>query len=222
MMPEDNQKEHASKERPVKASIEVELQPDMELGQATVDLDEAEMQERIQKQLKYAEMKAKMKERMDKGQKPNPEAPSSGEKKEEETVDVEVPPEVCKVIFDSGSYVISCPKFRLDDNQAETMANSLTVLLEGFPVGGSKIWHLIIVLMITLSKVAACKEAIMRMMPKKEKPKDETAEPPLDYTPIAEPRKPNPKKITFADNIVAAVNRANYDTAKLKADIPKE
>jgi hypothetical protein len=177
------------------------------------------MQERIQKQLRFAQMKQEMKDKMDKGHKPEPSQSGGGEGQKQETVDVEVPPEVCKVIFDTGSYTISCPKFRLSDSEAETMANSLTALLEGFPIGGSKMWHLIIVLMITMGKVAACKDAIMRMMPKKEEPKKEEEQP--DYQPIPE-RKPNPKKVAYADNIAKAVNRAAFDNAALKAQIPKE
>jgi hypothetical protein len=64
-----------------------------------------------------------------------------------------------QVIFKLVGKIIQCPKFELDDGEAQLMATNLNILL---PLDG-KMAALVIVLMITINKCYQCFDALSRM-----------------------------------------------------------
>jgi hypothetical protein len=79
---------------------------------------------------------------------------------------VPVPKEVPGLIFRFGAHIISCPKFRLDDDEAAIFAKHLQVLCEALHIKGW-MWSLIVLGMIVLSKLFDCKDAIVRLFNRK-------------------------------------------------------
>lgn len=64
--------------------------------------------------------------------------------------------DVPQLVFKMGAKLIGCPKFELDDSEANTMATHLNILL---PLDG-KLASVVVVVMITLNKVFVCMDAI--------------------------------------------------------------
>jgi hypothetical protein len=158
------------------AKVEVELEPDMPLGEATSDLKEKEMEEKIRTQLIFAKKKAEMKKRIMGGGSTG--SGEEGEGEDGETEGAPIPPEVPEILFHTCGTVIGCPKFDLDKKEAEVFANSLTVLIGA---QNSKFYHLLIILMITASRIIRCRDKIkekfeaLSMQKQKEKKKEEEA-----------------------------------------------
>jgi hypothetical protein len=69
----------------------------------------------------------------------------------------EIPPDLPKVFFRLGSRVISCEKFRLDDEEARIMAKHLTIICGGV---NSRLFSILIIITIIVGKVLECFDAI--------------------------------------------------------------
>lgn len=64
--------------------------------------------------------------------------------------------DVPQLMFKVVAKTINCPKFELDDSEAQTMATHLNILL---PIEG-KVASVVVILMITINKVYTCMDAI--------------------------------------------------------------
>lgn len=74
--------------------------------------------------------------------------------------------DVPQLIFKIGAKQINCPRFELTEQEAETFAEHLNIVL---PVSG-KAASIVILIMITLNKVFICMDAIKeKMQPKIER-----------------------------------------------------
>jgi len=84
--------------------------------------------------------------------------------------------DVPQVLFKMGARLIECPKFELDDQEAQTMATHLNILI---PLEG-KMVSLVVILMIVVNKVYVCMDAIKKKANKgaleEEKPADKLPE----------------------------------------------
>lgn len=78
-----------------------------------------------------------------------------------------IPPELPKYLFKCGSDVIACPKFQLDYDEAKLMAKHLSILTGNI---NSKWFSLIIILVVIISKVSGCMDAITRRFNKTKAP----------------------------------------------------
>ncbi len=75
-----------------------------------------------------------------------------------------VPEELPEMIFHMGSKWTECPKMELDEKEKTIMAKHISNLI-GHP--SSKIFSLLIVLVVTFSKITECKNAILSKLGKK-------------------------------------------------------
>jgi hypothetical protein len=86
--------------------------------------------------------------------------------------------DVPQVLFKMGAKFIDCPKFELDDQEAQTMATHLNILI---PLEG-KMVSLVVILMIVVNKMYVCMDAIKRkankgaLEEKEEKPAEKLPE----------------------------------------------
>jgi len=64
--------------------------------------------------------------------------------------------DVPQLVFNLAAKWIDCPRFALDDQEAQTFATHLNIVL---PIGG-KAASVVILIMITLNKVLLCMDAI--------------------------------------------------------------
>ncbi|WAC05658.1 MAG: hypothetical protein OS112_03250 [Methanoregula sp.] len=78
-----------------------------------------------------------------------------------------VPKEVPWLIFRFGAKTLQCEKFNLDDDEAAALAKHFTVLCEALKIK-SWVWSAIIILLVIISKLAQCKDAILNFFKKKE------------------------------------------------------
>ncbi|NJD76272.1 MAG: hypothetical protein FIB08_04145 [Candidatus Methanoperedens sp.] len=74
-----------------------------------------------------------------------------------------VPVELPEMIFHMGSKWVECPKMELDEKEKTIMAKHISNLI-GHP--SSKIFSLLIVLVVTFSKITECKNAILSKLGK--------------------------------------------------------
>lgn len=79
-----------------------------------------------------------------------------------------IPKELPKLIFRFGSKALSCDRFQIDDEESKMLAKHLSVIIGA---QNSRIYSIIIVFVVVISKVLECKDAIMLKFGKK---KDET------------------------------------------------
>lgn len=88
--------------------------------------------------------------------------------------------DVPQLLFRFGAAAIPCPKFNLTDEEAQTFATHLNILL---PIEG-KLASIVVIVMITLNKVYQCMDAIQaRRTPAASKMPNDTpgfAEPPKE------------------------------------------
>lgn len=68
-----------------------------------------------------------------------------------------IPKELPQLAFKLGSKVIACEKFKLDDEEARILAKHLSIIVGSI---NSKIYSIIIVVVIVISKVTSCMDAI--------------------------------------------------------------
>ena len=64
-----------------------------------------------------------------------------------------IPKELPKVVFQVGAKIIGCDKFQLTDDEAKMFAKHLSIIIG--PVT-TKIYSVIIILIVTISKVSDC------------------------------------------------------------------
>ena len=77
---------------------------------------------------------------------------------EEKTKGAPFPKEVPELFFRFGADLIGCERFRTDDKENEMLAKHLTNIFGGI---NSLVASVLIILIILLSKLLACKDAIM-------------------------------------------------------------
>lgn len=70
-----------------------------------------------------------------------------------------IPAELPKYLFKLGANAIQCQRFNLDDDEAKLMAKHISVLTGNI---NSRWFSFIIILVIVVSKVSGCMEAIRR------------------------------------------------------------
>lgn len=114
------------------------------------DLEETQMIEKAEKSIKQQEIKEEIKEEI---------------KPVDTPVWDSVPPELPKAIFHVAAKAIECPKMELDARETEYLTRHFSNLL-GNP--SSKIFSLVVVIVVIASKVVDCKQAIMKKMGKKQ------------------------------------------------------
>lgn len=78
-----------------------------------------------------------------------------------------VPKEVPWLIFRFGAKTLQCEKFNLDDEEAAVLAKHFTVLCEALKIK-SWVWSAIIILLVLISKLVQCKDAIVKLFKSKE------------------------------------------------------
>ena len=78
-----------------------------------------------------------------------------------------IPKEIPWLIFRFGAKTLQCEKFNLDDDEAAVLAKHFTVLCEALKIK-SWVWSLIIILLVLVSKLAQCKDAISNFFKKRE------------------------------------------------------
>lgn len=81
-----------------------------------------------------------------------------------------IPKEVPNLFFKFGSKVLKCEKFRTDDEENKIVAKHLSNIVGA---QNSKIYSLIVILIIIISKVSDCWEAVSNLIHRKEKDKTE-------------------------------------------------
>jgi hypothetical protein len=91
--------------------------------------------------------------------------------------------DVPQLLFRFGAAAIPCPKFNLTDEEAQTFATHLNILL---PLEG-KLASIVVIVMITLNKVYQCMDAIQA----RSKPKLANDAPGFEEKPQEPEKKPN-------------------------------
>lgn len=103
-----------------------------------------------------------------------------GQKSEKPPVkDDSIPKELPKLIFTCGSKVLKCERFRIDDEEAKVLAKHMSILIGA---QNSKIYSIIIILVIVISKLADCWEAVAKLLDRKKKPESEETQKIYDQT----------------------------------------
>lgn len=69
----------------------------------------------------------------------------------------DIPKELPKYLFKIGSKSLSCPRFNIDDDEAKLLAKHLSIITGSV---NSKLFSLIIILIVILSKLSECTDAI--------------------------------------------------------------
>ena len=85
----------------------------------------------------------------------------------------QIPKELPKYLFRSGAKVIGCPKFNIDDDEAKLLAKHISILTGNI---NSKIFSLIIILIVVISKVVECMEAFKNKFGKKKEAEKKTTD----------------------------------------------
>ena len=80
-----------------------------------------------------------------------------------------VPKEIPWLIFRFGAKILQCEKFNLDDDEAAVLAKHFTVLCEALQFK-SWVWSLFIIMLVLISKLVQCKDAIANLFKKKGAP----------------------------------------------------
>ncbi len=75
-----------------------------------------------------------------------------------------IPKELPQLAFKLGAKIIACEKFKLDDEESKIMAKHLSIIVGGI---NSKIYSMIIVVVIVISKVTTCMDSIKSKFGKK-------------------------------------------------------
>ena len=133
----------------------------------TPAMDDAETQQMKTKAIKGIEQKQmteKVKAEMGLAEKP----------KLEESVPKEIP----NLFFKFGSKVLSCEKFRTDDEENKIIARHLSIIVGA---QNSKTWSIIVILIIIVSKLTDCFDAVKRLF-KREKKEDKKDKPDKEDT----------------------------------------
>ncbi|WP_321504718.1 hypothetical protein [uncultured Methanoregula sp.] len=86
-----------------------------------------------------------------------------------------IPKDVPLVIFRFGSSCLKCPAFCLNDDEANIMAVHLNRIAEYFKINIGIVGSIVIVLVIVVSKVIHCKDAIMALFTRKDKAQEPSA-----------------------------------------------
>lgn len=86
----------------------------------------------------------------------------------------QIPKELPKYLFKIGSKSLSCPRFNIDDDEAKLLAKHISILTGSV---NSKLFSLIIILIVILSKISECTDAIRAFFGKKKKPDPEIVKP---------------------------------------------
>jgi hypothetical protein len=84
-----------------------------------------------------------------------------------------IPKDVPVMVFRFGSMCIKCPAFCLDEEEAQVLTTHINRICEYFHINVGIAGSIVIVLIVIVSKLIACKDAIMSMFTKK--PKEEPA-----------------------------------------------
>lgn len=112
-----------------------------------LDAEKAEMVEKAEKSITQAQIKQEIKQEVI-----------------ETPIYDSVPKDLPITIFHLGSVWVSCPKFELDEKEADILSRHMSNLI-GNP--SSKIFSLLIILVVTFGKITACRDAIMaKLKPK--------------------------------------------------------
>lgn len=117
------------------------------------DSNEIEMKEAAIKKLEKAQMDAKVKA----------EAGILQVPRESD----QIPKELPKYLFKIGSKSLSCPKFNIDDDEAKLLAKHLSILIGSV---NSKLFSFIIIIIVVLSKLSECMDAVKAFFGKRKKP----------------------------------------------------
>nr|WP_319376637.1 hypothetical protein [uncultured Methanoregula sp.] len=79
-----------------------------------------------------------------------------------------IPEEVPRLLFRFGSSCIKCPAFCLDDSEAKILSTHINRIAEYFHINIGIVGSILVILVIVVSKVVHCKDAIMGMFKKKD------------------------------------------------------
>jgi hypothetical protein len=85
----------------------------------------------------------------------------------------QIPKELPKYIFSVGAKAIHCSKFNIDDDEAKLLAKHISILTGNI---NSKIFSLIIIIIVVVAKVTECMDAISRKFAKNKEQKAKTPE----------------------------------------------
>lgn len=72
-----------------------------------------------------------------------------------------VPKELPNLFFKFGSKVLNCEKFRTDDEENKIVAKHLSIIVGS---QNSRIWSVVVILIIIVSKLTDCIEAVKRLL----------------------------------------------------------
>lgn len=97
----------------------------------------------IEKQIEKKKLESEIKEQI-------------GDEEEESKKDV-ITPDVPKMLFAFGARALQCERFKLSDAEAKLMSDNINSIL---PNVNSKLFSVIIIILVILSKVFNCMEAI--------------------------------------------------------------
>lgn len=75
-----------------------------------------------------------------------------------------VPKEVPALFFKFGSKVLKCEKFRTDDEENKLVAKHLSIIIGS---QNSKIWSVLVIIIIVISKVTDCMDAVRGLLGRK-------------------------------------------------------
>lgn len=81
-----------------------------------------------------------------------------------------VPKEIPKLLFKSGSKIMNCEKFNVDDDEAKMLAKHMSILVGQV---NSKWYSLFVIVVILFSKIGECWTAVSNVFRKKEKRTEE-------------------------------------------------
>lgn len=84
-----------------------------------------------------------------------------------------IPKDVPEMVFKFGSKCIKCPAFCLDEEEAKVLTTHINRICEYFHINVGIAGSIVIVLIIIVSKLIQCKDAIMSLFTKK--PKEDPA-----------------------------------------------
>lgn len=82
-----------------------------------------------------------------------------------------VPKEVPALFFKFGSKILKCEKFRTDDEENKMIGKHLSIIIGA---QNSKIYSGIVILIIVISKLTDCIDAIRNLLKKKEKKEEKS------------------------------------------------
>ncbi len=72
-----------------------------------------------------------------------------------------VPKELPSLLFVIGSKILKCEKFKLDDDEAKIMGRHMSIVLGSM---SSKMYSVIIIIVVVVSKVVTCMDAIQKKL----------------------------------------------------------